>query len=64
MLQIHPFTVRVEPDPLTERRFRWSVYTGDQIHTRSPHSYATRREAEQEADKALTKRVEAWPGPR
>jgi hypothetical protein len=64
MLKSHPFTTNVEPDPLTERRFRWTVCEGDQIHLRSPHSYATRRQAEVEADKALLRIVEAWPGRR
>ena len=49
------FTVQIEADPLNERRFRWEIHEGGQIHLRSPHSYATRREAETEADRALRK---------
>ena len=60
MATVHPFTFKVDPDPLSERRFRWSICEGDQIHMRSPHSYATRREAEMEAGKALLKRASSW----
>src|ERR1700722_8202118 len=62
MLKSHPFTTKVDPDLLTERRFRWTVCEGGQIHLRSPHSYLTRRQAEIEADKALLRVAEAWPG--
>jgi hypothetical protein len=51
----HPFTVRIEADPLSERRFRWTVCEGEQIHLRSPHSYATRRQAEITANEAMLK---------
>jgi hypothetical protein len=60
MAAFHPFTFKIEADPLSEGRFRWTVCEGDQIHIRSPHSYATRREAETDANKALTKRVSTW----
>jgi hypothetical protein len=58
------FTFHVEPDPLGAGRFRWTVCEGTQIHLRSPHSYATRLEAEQEADKALQKFAKTWQGNR
>jgi len=60
MASTHPFTFKVDTDPLNESRFRWSVCEGDQIHTRSPHSYANRREAEVEAGKAVLKRANSW----
>jgi hypothetical protein len=58
------FTSRIEPDPLYAGRFRWTVCEGSQIHLRSPHSYATKREAEQEADKAMQKLASTWTGKR
>jgi hypothetical protein len=64
MVKKHPFASRVDPDPLVERRFRWVVVEGDQIHVRSPQSYATQREAELEAGRALQKRAESWFDPR
>ena len=60
MLEIHPYSFRVVTDPLRELRYRWTVCEGNQIHMRSPYSYATRREAEKEAGKALSRRVEHW----
>ncbi len=60
MVETHPFTFNVVADPLREQRYRWTVCEGSQIHVRSPYSYATRREAEKEAEKAVSRRVEHW----
>jgi hypothetical protein len=60
MGEIHPFTVRIEADPLNVCRFRWMVCEGSQIHIRSPHSYATRREADSEANEVMLKHAAAW----
>jgi hypothetical protein len=60
MLEAHPYTFRIEPDPLQESRYRWTVCEGSQIHVRSPHSYATKDEAEKEAAKAVTRREDRW----
>jgi GH24 family phage-related lysozyme (muramidase) len=56
----HPFTFNVMADPLRESRYRWTVCEGNQIHMRSPTSYATQSEAEKEAAKAVSRRVERW----
>ncbi len=58
--EAHPFTVRVHADPLRERRYRWTIFEGFQIHLRSPESYATRREAEEHAEKAMSRFVRHW----
>jgi hypothetical protein len=60
MAEVHPFTIKIEPDPLREMRYRWTVCEGIQIHLRSPHSYATRREAENDAAKAMSKLLANW----
>jgi hypothetical protein len=60
MVEAHPYTYRIEPDPLHEARYRWTVREGSQIHVRSPHSYATKEEAEKEAAKAVTRREDHW----
>jgi hypothetical protein len=60
MEAVHPFTVRIQADPLDELRFRWTLCEGDQIHIRSPHSYATRREAEKEANAAMLRYAATW----
>lgn len=59
----HPFTFKIDPDLLRPSRFRWTIREGDLIHLRSPQSYETRVEAEEEAQKALDKRADNWPGP-
>ena len=54
------FTINVEADPLREGRYRWTICEGVQIHLRSPQSYATMREAKEDADKAIAKFVRQW----
>jgi hypothetical protein len=60
MEDVHPFTVRVEADPLDDLRFRWTLCEGNQIHIRSPHSYATEREADQEANEVMLRHAAIW----
>ena len=55
----HPFTFKVMADPLRESRYRWTVCEGNQIHMRSPTSYATQSEAEKEAARAVSQRNES-----
>jgi len=57
MEEEHPFTVEIEIDLLNTGRFRWNVCQGYQIVMRSPHSYATRRQALNDGAEAM-KRVE------
>jgi hypothetical protein len=61
MAKTHPFTFKIEPDLLRGCRFRWKVCGVGQTQLRSAHSYATRREAEVEADKAMSKFATTWP---
>jgi hypothetical protein len=58
---VHPYTIRIEADPLNALRFRWTVCEGTLVHMRGPHSYATRREAAEEASDALLKLAENQP---
>ena len=48
-----PLSVKIEPGRVDRRRFWWSVWSGARIVERSPHSLATRSEAENEAADAL-----------
>jgi hypothetical protein len=61
MSERHPFTYKIEPDPLNTLRFRWTVCEGTQVHVRSPRSYADRGEAKEEASAAMMKLAEGWP---
>jgi hypothetical protein len=60
MEEVHLFTVRIEADPLNKRRFRWTICEGNPIVIRSPYSYATRREANKEANEMLLRYVATW----
>ena len=50
----------VDADPLRAGRYRWTVCEGVQIHLRSPQSYATQREAKEDADKAMSGFAADW----
>lgn len=60
MDEVHPFSIMIEADALNPRRSRWSLCEGNQILMRSPHSYATRREGENEASEAMKRRIATW----
>jgi hypothetical protein len=60
MAEEHQFSVKVEPDLLRAGRFRWSLFRSGQVQDRSSVSYATKREAEVDAAKALAKRIASW----
>jgi hypothetical protein len=57
MAEVHALSIKIEPGRVDTRRFWWSIYAGADVIARSPHSHATRREAEKEAAEAL-KRAE------
>jgi hypothetical protein len=54
-----PFAFRVETDPLRPRQYRWVIGYGFQIYRRSAVSFATRREAKNDALNAMSK-IEAY----
>jgi hypothetical protein len=60
MTEIHPFSIQIAPDLLNAVRHRWTLCEGSQILLRSPYSYATRWEADAEANKAMAKYVSTW----
>jgi hypothetical protein len=60
LIENHPFTIRVEPDLLRDRRFRWTLYENGQLRNRSLVSYATEREAVADATKALDREIANW----
>jgi hypothetical protein len=60
MAEVHPFTVKIEADPLREDRYRWTVCEGTQIHLRSPAFVCDRSEAERDAEKAMSNLVAKW----
>jgi hypothetical protein len=54
------FTFDIDADPLRERRFRWTIRKGLRVHLLSPQSFATRREANEDAVKALSRVKESF----
>jgi hypothetical protein len=60
MIEDHQITVVVEPDLLRSGRYRWTLLRSGQAQDRSEMSFATRREADADAEKALKRRIAAW----
>jgi hypothetical protein len=60
MADDHPFSFEVAPDRLIEGRYRWTIYEGHRTDALSPDSYASEREAQIEAEKAIARRVALW----
>ena len=55
-----PFAFRVEAHPQLQGRYLWAIGYGFQSYRRSPHSFATRREAKNDALKAMSKIEAHW----
>jgi len=60
MAENRPFTIKIEPDADGERRYRWAIYESEMLRDHATKSYATIREAESDADKALRQRIKNW----
>jgi hypothetical protein len=56
----HPFTIKLEQDPQSERRFRWNIYEGEKLRDRSPQSYATIRHAKADAERFMQRLITTW----
>lgn len=52
-----PFSIKVDPDPLGDRWFRWSLFAEGQLVRRSQFSYATRREAKNAVGAEIRRQV-------
>jgi hypothetical protein len=55
----HRFSVKLEQDAQSERRFRWIIYEGEKLRERSPQSYATIRHAKADAEKFIQRFITA-----
>jgi hypothetical protein len=60
MAENHPFTIKLEQDPQSERRFRWNIYEGEKLRERSPQSYATIRRAKADAERFTQRLITTW----
>jgi hypothetical protein len=55
-----PFAFRVEAHPQLQGRYLWAIGFGFRTYRRSPLSFATRREAKNDALKAMSKIEAHW----
>ena len=63
MSDVVDFTIKVEPDPVRLSRYRWAVLEAGKQRDRSVYTFATRREAQADADKFLQKLKTTWRSP-
>ncbi len=56
------FTTDVVKDSGNPNRFRWNIYENERVRDKSFYSFATRREAQNDADKFVRKLDSIWPG--
>jgi hypothetical protein len=60
----HRFSIKLEQDEQSERRFRWVIYEGEKLRERSPQSYATIRHAKADAEKFVQRLIAAQRSPK
>ena len=60
MPEIEPYTVRVREDANRPGRYRWDVFETKRLRDSSMFSFATKREAQTDADKFVVKLIATW----
>jgi hypothetical protein len=55
------FTTDVVKDIDNPNRFRWNIYENKRVRDKSFYSFATKREAQNDADKFVLKLTSVWP---
>ena len=55
------FRTDIAKDTGNPNRFRWSIYENNKVRDKSFYSFATRREAQSDADKFVRKLNSIWP---
>jgi hypothetical protein len=55
------FTTDVVKDIDNPNRFRWNIYENKRVRDKSFYSFATKREAQNDADKFVLKLNSVWP---
>jgi hypothetical protein len=56
------FTTEVVKDIGNPNRYRWNIYDNEKVRDKSFYSFATKREAQTDADKFVEKLNAIWPG--
>ena len=60
MPEIEPYTVRIREDANRPGRYRWEVFETKHLRDSSMFSFATKREAQTDADKFVVKLIATW----
>jgi len=60
MPQDSPFVVKIERDAAHQGRFRWRVFQDGMMRDASVYSFATKRQAQADADKFVQKLKDTW----
>ncbi len=55
------FTIDVVKDIGNPNRLRWNIYDNEKVRDKSFYSFATKREAQTDADKFVQKLNAIWP---
>ena len=55
------FTINFVKDIGNPKRFRWNNYDNEKVRDKSFYSFATKREAQTDADKFVQKLNAIWP---
>jgi hypothetical protein len=61
MTYVAGFTTYVVKDIGNPNRFRWNIYDNEKVRDKSFYSFATKREAQIDADKFVQKLNAIWP---
>jgi hypothetical protein len=61
MTESSVFATDVVKDVGNPNRFRWNIYENMKVRDKSFYSFATRREAQNDADKFVRKLNSIWP---
>ena len=56
------FMADIVKDNDNPNRFRWNIYENQRVRDKSFYSFATKREAQNDADKFVRKLDSIWPG--
>ena len=60
MQELSALTIHVTPDGDRPGRYRWNIHEGGKARDKSVYSFATKREAQADAEKFVDKLIVTW----
>jgi hypothetical protein len=60
MSEVQPYSVRIRGDAHHPGRYRWDVFETERLRDSSMFSFATKREAQLDAEKFVEKLIATW----